>query len=156
MKQIILIVAICLMGFLSACSSDIEPRTPTMISSYQLPVAPDPKKGLVFVIRPGDKGSFTSFDVYLNGRDEQTRMGVNNANQYVYFYARPGSYIISSKAENWDDALISVGAGQVLYVKQEARRGIVMARASLHTVSEAVGRQMLRAATRGAVLKDHL
>ena len=147
--------AIFSVALLYGCAS--APSMETMqadVAQYTLPKPAVADKGLVYVVRPSNAGMMVRFNVFLDDKEADSEMGYNRGNQYIYFYVTPGQHVISSKAENWADANVTVKAGEVIYLKQEVEVGVVMARNSLKVLSDVEGRYLVKDAALGTIAKE--
>ncbi len=125
-------------GVLSACSATA--RAPAYLDTAARTMRPPAGHALVYVLRPAFLGKAVRFDVMANG----TWIGATGGNRYIFTVLRPGHYLFQSKAENIASVRLTVYAGQVYYVEQRPRMGIVMARNDLVLLPPAVGRARLR------------
>ncbi len=85
----ILIVAGC-----TGCSSfpQLPPteKVSAQIENYQLPQTPSEGKALVYIVRPSFVFGLVPFGVYVDGKDDLSRVGHNRTRQYIHFELEPG------------------------------------------------------------------
>ena len=101
-------------------------------------VAPD--KSGIYVYRNESFGAAARMEVMVNGES----IGRTAAKTYLFAEVEPGSYTITSEAENTSVLDVTVAPGTLVYVWQEVKMGIMSARSSLQQVSEEVGRKGVR------------
>jgi len=122
-------------------------------ATFQLPKLPDSGKAIVYVVRPSALGGLVRFNVFLNDQEANSEMGFTRGSQYIYFSVPPGDHKIYSKAENWAETLVSVKAGDIIFIQQDSSMGIIMARNSLMKLEELPGKYHVKTLTVGTVLK---
>lgn len=153
MNKKLLILSILAM-ILSGCASLPSPeKIKSEIEGYELPVKPNDKEGMVYVIRPSNLGSLVRFNVFLDDKKPESEMGWNRGRQHIYFYASPGKHKVYSKAENWDNVDINVEAGEVVFVKQLTSMGLIMARNKLKLIEEDHGKYFMKKTKLGKIKK---
>ncbi len=99
-------------------------------------VAPRDNAGL-FIYRNEGLASAIRMDVQVNGQN----IGQTVARTYLYQELAPGTHRITSTAENTDSVDVTARPGQLLYVWQEVKMGMMYARNRLHIVSDEEGRK---------------
>jgi hypothetical protein len=103
-------------------------------------------KALVYIVRPSPFGLAIRFNVMCDG----TYIGATGGQRFIYTYQTPGMHEFTSKAENTAKLSIDLAAGQVYYIEQIPKLGIIMARNSLNLLDEATGKEKLSACTLSA------
>jgi hypothetical protein len=147
---IIAVVVLAVAGCATAPTPEIM-RAET--ANYQLPQSPDANSALVYVVRPSPIGGLIRFNVFLGDQQEHSEMGFTRGSQYIYFAVPPGEHKIYSKAENWAEVAISVKAGQVIFLQQDATMGLIMARNNLSMVEDYQGKYYVKTLSAGTILK---
>jgi hypothetical protein len=94
-------------------------------------------KASIYLYRNESFGAAISMDVALNGR----LAGKTAALTYFLWEVDPGTYEVSSVAENTSTVKLNVEAGKAYYVWQEVKMGLWMARSQLQQVDDATGRK---------------
>ena len=122
-------------------------------ASFVLPKLPEPGKAIVYVVRPSALGGLVRFNVFLNDQEANSEMGFTRGSQYIYFSVTPGDHKIFSKAENWAESLVSVNAGDIVFIQQDASMGLIMARNSLLKLDELPGKYHVKMLTVGTIIK---
>jgi hypothetical protein len=153
MKKIIAILSISL---LSGCATTL-PSPDVMkaaTESYQLPTKPQNDKAIVYIVRPTQLGGLIRFNVFLDNQNDASEMGYTRAGQYIHFNLTPGEHKIYSKAENWAESLVTVKAGDVVYLQQEPSMGIIMARNTMFKLDEYEGKYHVKTLTLGTIIKS--
>lgn len=143
-----------MLAALTGCAS--LPSTEVMkaeTATYQLPKLPDAGKAIVYVVRPSGLGGLIRFNVFVDDQEAPSEMGYTRSSQYIYFQITPGDHKIYSKAENWAETLVSVKAGDIIYIQQEPSMGIVMARNNIFKLEDYQGKYHVKTLTLGTVLK---
>ena len=120
---------------------------------FQLPKLPEPGKAIVYVVRPANVGALIRFNVFLDDQEANSEMGYTRGNQYIYFNVSPGDHKIFSKAENWADTSISVAAGDIIFIRQDASMGFIMAENSLQRIDEVTGKYDVKWLHVGTLIK---
>ncbi|MDT7836030.1 DUF2846 domain-containing protein [Aquabacterium sp. OR-4] len=138
----------------SGCASLPSPEVMKKeIASFQLPKLPEEGQAIVYVVRPSPLGTLVRFNVFLDDQEASSEMGYTRGSQYIYFNLKPGDHKIYSKAENWAESLVSVKAGEVIFIQQDTTMGVVMARNALQQLEEVTGKYQVKMATVGTILK---
>lgn len=139
---------------MTGCASLPSPEAmKAEVASFQLPKLPETGKAMVYVVRPSGMGGLVRFNVFLNDQEANSEMGYTRASQYIYFSVPPGDHKIYSKAENWAETLVSVKAGDVIFIEQQLGMGIIMARNSLLKLEEVPGKYHVKKLTLGTIVK---
>ena len=99
-----------------------------------------PEKAGIYVYRNETFGATARMEVLVNGES----IGRTAAKTYLFAEVEPGTYTITSKAENTSTLDVAVAPGTLAYVWQEVKMGILSARSDLQQVSEEVGRKGVR------------
>jgi Protein of unknown function (DUF2846) len=138
----------------SGCASLPSPEAmKTEVASFQLPKMPEAGKAIVYVVRPSSLGGLIRFNVFLNDQEANSEMGFTRGSQYIYFNVPPGDHKVYSKAENWAETLVSVKAGDIIFIQQDTSMGIIMARNSLMKLDDIPGKYHVKTLTVGTILK---
>jgi hypothetical protein len=124
-------LAILVLGLAGCASSPTGEALKAEIASYQLPKLPRGGTALVYVVRPSSIGTLVRFNVFLNDQAPASEVGFTRGGQYIYFAVPPGEHKIYSKAENWAEAQIRAKPGDILFLQQDPRMGVVMSRNTL-------------------------
>mgnify|MGYP001553057913 CR=1 FL=1 len=96
-----------------------------------------PDKGLVIFYRPKKfSGSAIRFNVY----HAEGSLGVLNSGTMVYGYFEPGQRQFWSQVISQDSITIDVKAGNVYFIKGDAKMGVYAGRPKFKEVDEATGR----------------
>ncbi|GAA4652287.1 hypothetical protein GCM10023116_45710 [Kistimonas scapharcae] len=129
---------------LSLMPDDIHPLLPDeVVRSIPAPSEPEkanpttlPEQGqaMVYVIRPHFTGVLNHFEVYLNGKDEEDRIGYTQHYEYLAFPVEPGRHTIYSKGENWSDIGIQLREGEFIFLEQRASRGLFLSNQTLESL----------------------
>jgi Protein of unknown function (DUF2846) len=122
-------------------------------AAFVLPKAPDAGKAVVYVVRPSIYGGFVRFNVFVGDQEAGSEMGFTRSSQYIWFQVPPGEHKIYSKAENWAEIALSVKAGDIAFVQQDASIGFIMARNSLTTIDALQGKYQVKSLSLGTILK---
>jgi hypothetical protein len=136
MKKIIALF--CITAFVSSCAS-VPMGDPALDAALKTFPAPKDKAG-IYIYRNESIGAAVKMYVAIDGNT----IGQTGANTYLYTEVAPGTHAIRSSAENTDTINISAIAGQLSYVWQEVKMGIISARTKLHLVSEEEGQKGVR------------
>jgi len=147
-------VAATVLSLMTGCASLPSPEAMRAeTSTFQVPKLPESGKAIVYVVRPSALGGLVRFNVFLNDQEANSEMGFTRGSQYIYFSVPPGDHKIYSKAENWAETLVSVKAGDIFFIQQDASMGIIMARNSLMKLEELPGKYHVKMLTVGTILK---
>ncbi len=149
-----LAIAATVLSLMTGCASLPSPEAmKAETATFQLPKLPESGKAIVYVVRPSALGGLVRFNVFLNDQEANSEMGFTRGSQYIYFSVPPGDHKIYSKAENWAETLVSMKAGEIIFIQQDASMGIIMARNSLMKLEELPGKYHVKTLTVGTVLK---
>ena len=99
--------------------------------------SPLPDKANVFIYRSEIIGSAIKMGLYLN--DAPIVQTV--AKTYTNLQLAPGQYRIRSHAENNSELTLDAKAGEIYFIWQEVKMGIMSARCSLKLVDAETGRK---------------
>lgn len=149
-----LAVLACIGVLVAGCAT--PPPAETMkaeIAGYQLPKGPPAGRALVYVVRPSAVGGLVRFNVFVDDQADGAEVGYTRANQYIYFSLAPGEHKIYSKAENWADLVLTLKAGDIVFVQQEVGVGMIMARNSLSRLEDYQGRYYVKTLSEGTIHK---
>ncbi|HEY6096336.1 MAG TPA: DUF2846 domain-containing protein [Gallionellaceae bacterium] len=137
---------------LSGCTS-VQPSPAQMLAesaSFQLPHTPGAGKAVVYVVfDEAYVKQQLGFDVYLDGQQPAAAVGRNRGGEYFYFEVTPGDHVLYSKGEKWAELPLSVKAGDIVYVRQEWKMGMMEARVSLQRLDEVAGKYYVSKLTPG-------
>lgn len=104
----------------------------------------DSTKSRIYVLRPSFVGGAISMNVW----DGNTQIGKTGPQGYLCWERNPDSTILFGKAENTSQLPINLQEGNVYYVEQQIRMGILFARNKLKLLSPQEGKDLLRSCTR--------
>lgn len=152
-----LAVLACVSVLVAGCAT--PPPAETMkaeIAGYQLPKGPPAGRALVYVVRPSAVGGLVRFNVFVDDQADSAEVGYTRGNQYLYFSLPPGEHKIYSKAENWADLVLTVNAGDIVFVQQEVAVGMLMARNSLSRLEDYQGRYYVKTLSEGTIHKPEI
>ncbi|MFA7400154.1 MAG: DUF2846 domain-containing protein, partial [Sideroxydans sp.] len=109
--------------------------------SFQLPHSPGAGKAVVYVLFDEEYvKQQLGFDVFLDSQQPTAAVGRNRGGEYFYFELTPGDHIIYSKGEKWAELPLSVKAGEIVFVRQEWRMGMMEPRVALERLDEVAGK----------------
>jgi len=123
---------------------------------YNLPVASESQKGysLIYVVRPNALGTLIRFNVFVDNKsDDSMEAGFTRGNQYIYFFTRPGTHMLYSKAENTAEFQVNTEAGKTYFIEQVPSMGFIMARNSLVMIDEVKGKYSVMKSEEGTMKK---
>jgi hypothetical protein len=150
----------CLVAILSlsltACTS-VQPSPAEMLAesaNFQLPHQPAAGKAVVYVVFDEEYvKQQVGFDVFLDGQQPTAAVGRNRGGEYFYFELTPGDHVIYSKGEKWAELPLTVKAGDIVFVRQEWKMGMLDARVSLQLLDEVAGKYYVSRLTPGLAVK---
>jgi hypothetical protein len=133
-----LLLAATMVALLTGCASVPmgDPARDTQLKSFQAV----PGQVAVYVFRNESMGGAVKMDVIVNGRN----IGETAANTFLFAEAPPGKVTVASKAENTDTVEFEAKAGDIVYVWQEVKMGLMFARTKLHVVPAEQGQKGVR------------
>jgi hypothetical protein len=150
-----LMLATAVVALFTGCANLPSPeQMKTEVAGFQLPKLPEAGKAIVYVVRPSPLGGLVRFNVFLNDQEAASEMGYTRGSQYIYFNVAPGNHKVFSKAENWAETLVSVKAGDIIFIQQDASMGVLMARNSLAQIEEVPGKYHVKTLTIGTIGKS--
>jgi hypothetical protein len=121
------------------------------VASYRVPRVPVDGKAIVYAVLPESPYGEKRYDVYLDGRDPQAKMGSSAGGQYVCFDLMPGPHKILAKAENWAEIDISARAGDTLFIRLGPPAGLLNATIRLALVPDYEGKFHMQRSAPGTV-----
>lgn len=77
---------------------------------------------------------------------DKTPFGSTTANSYLYIELEPGKHTVTAKAENTDTLEIDAAGGELYFIRQKVKPGVLSIRTELHLASEAQGQRGVRQA----------
>ena len=95
-----------------------------------------PGKSKIYIYRNESFGSAITMNVFIDGQ----AYGQTVARTYLVVEVDPGAHTIMGKSENEDLLKLTTVAGQIYYVWQEVKMGLLYARNMLQLVDEKTGR----------------
>ena len=155
-RQPIKLLILCLVfAFVTGCATKLPTRDQmkSETATFQLPGAPSEGMAIVYVVRPSALGALVRFNVFVDDQEESSEVGYTRSREYIYFEVKPGEHKIYSKAENWAQNLISVKAGDVVFLQQRIYMGFLMARNDLNKIDETEGAYQVKSLTLGTLIK---
>lgn len=157
MKLLISILVLATVIMLSGCSTLPTPKEmQTDVEQYKLPRTPSSDKAIVYMVRPDSVGAFVRFNVFVDNKEDSSEVGYTRGGQYIYFNVSPGKHKILSKAENWDETEIESKVGDIVFIKQNAEMGFLMARNSLTKIEKVEGTYHVKHLTLGTIKNENL
>ena len=122
-------------------------------ATYQPPKLPEEGKAIVYIVRPSLVGTLVRFNVFVDDKEDASKMGYNRGNEYIHFNVTPGQHKILSKAKNWAEAEINANAGDIVFIQQDANLGFVMARNTIFKIDDYVGKCHVKTLTLDKIIK---
>ncbi|HEY0665933.1 MAG TPA: hypothetical protein VGD24_07705 [Gallionella sp.] len=139
---IISLVAISVL-IINGCTS-VQPSPAVMLAesaSFQLPHTPGAGKAVVYVVFEEEYvKEQLGFDVFLDSQQSAAAVGRNRGGEYFYFELTPGDHVLYSRGENWAQLPLAVKAGEIVYVRQEWKMGMLAPGVSLQRLDEVEGK----------------
>ncbi len=146
------LAAILIAAGCTGCSSfpQLPPteKVSAQIENYQLPQTPSEGKALVYIVRPSFVFGLVPFGVYVDGKDDLSRVGHNRTRQYIHFELEPGEHTIYTKSANWSEMYINAKAGETIFIEQEQN---AFATNNLLKLSEDAGKYRVKKAKPGKI-----
>lgn len=148
-------LAIAFLALTAGCATlPTQEQMAADIAGYELPKQPTDEAALIYVVRPSGVGPIVRFNVFLDDTADTSEMGYTRGSQYIYFFVSPGIHTIYSKAENWGEILIDAKPRDVIFIKQIASMGFVMARNSLEQIQDTEGKYHVKNISLGTIKKE--
>ena len=124
-------------------------------ASFTLPHKTEPGNAVVYMYRSMGGGAMWTFDTYLDGKDDNSKMGGTYIGQYIYFYINPGKHKIYTKApDNWDEITIDANAGEIIYLRQNTSLIGFISRVKLERLSNTEGKYRIKDCEQGTIIKN--
>jgi hypothetical protein len=121
---------------ISACAS--VPMAPAQFDiSAKAFTPPPPDRAHVYVYRNESMGAGVKMDLMLDGQ----QAGTTVAKTFALLPVRPGQHKLTSEAENTSELILAARPGEILFVWQEVKMGVLYARNKLQLVAPQVGTQ---------------
>ena len=134
------IAAFILVSAAALCGCASVPMAPIAADNQAKQFQPVPDKGVLYIYRSESFGGAVKMDVMV----DSALIGDTAAETYFRMELPPGKHTIVSKAENTDEVDIDVQPGQLYFVWQEVKMGILYARNKLHIVQAGEGEAGVR------------
>jgi hypothetical protein len=128
----IVILSLILVG----CSSVSKTSTQDDAKAKKFKLA-DTKKAGLYVFRDEYLGGAIKMDIYLNNK----YFGSTQYKSYLFKELKPGMYNIRGEAENTTSIDVRLKPGEIYYVWQEVRMGVLTARNRIQKVDKNRGQQ---------------
>ena len=146
MKQLhrIIFITITLLASFSCTTLPTLDEMKSEVTNFEIPKKPSKDKAMVYIVRHSLSGSIIKFDVFVDGKEDKDHMGYTRGDQYIYFEVSPGKHTIYSEAETFAEKEIELKAGEIIYINQEVKPGIIMARNNLKEVPETVAKYYIK------------
>ena len=142
---------------LSGCGRASLPTPEIMkkeTQGFNLPKLPEKGKALVYVVRPEVLGFAIKFNVYIDDKQASSEMGYTRGQQYIYFNVKPGKHEIKSLAENWASVNIDAKEGDIIFLEQESKMGLLYARNALYNdYTQLAGKYRVKTLKLGTIIK---
>jgi len=121
---------------IAACAS--VPMAPSDSDRAAKMFAPPPRdRAHVYIYRNESIGAAIKMDLSLDG----IPAGTTVAHTFTLLPVRPGRHSLVSEAENNSELPLFARPGEIIFVWQEVKMGLLYARCKLQLVSPAVGQQ---------------
>lgn len=154
MKHLSKILALSLVILFAGCASLPPPaEMKKEVENFTLPKLPEDGKAIVYIVRPSSVGGLIRFNVFVDDKEAASEMGYTRGKQFIYFNVLPGEHKILSKAENWAEATITANAGDIIFLEQEAKMGVMIARNNLLKVEDYKGKYHVKHSKLGTIIK---
>lgn len=154
MKKIVTASLITSMLIVSGCATLPSPeKMKAEVANYTLPQLPKEGKAIAYVVRPSSVGTLIRFNVFVDDKKPESEMGYTRGSQYIYFNLEPGKHNILSKAENWAEVQVDAKAGDIFFIQQEAKMGVIMARNNLFKIPDYQGKYEVKRLKLGTIKK---
>ena len=144
--------------FFSGCSRTSLPSPEQMeneVRGFNLPKLPENGKAIVYVVRPNFFGMAIKFNIYIDDKKASSEMGYTYGKEYIYFNLLPGKHKILSLAENWDSVEVNAKAGDIIFLEQEFKMGVMYGRNKLYDdYSLLEGKYRVKTLSLGTILKQ--
>ena len=131
-------LAIFLLLLMAGCAT--VPMSSPAADAAAKQFKPVPDKSVLYVYRDESMGAAVRMDVKIDGET----CGQTAADTYFRFVLPPGNHKITSVAENTDSVDIDMKPGQLYYVWQEVKMGVLYARSKLHVIGANKGQTDIR------------
>jgi len=153
LTKIIIILSIILM---TGCGS-LPPAKHMKSESnrFTLPELPQAGKAIVYIVRPSNLASFLKFNIFIDNKNPGSEMGYTLGKQYIYFSIEPGEHKILSNAGNWDEINITAHDGEVIFIKQQATPGVLVAWNFLSRLENYEGKYLVKHLHVGKIINDN-
>jgi len=155
MTKSIKLLGLAMAIIFTGCASKVSPEMMKKeIATYKLPKQSEKGKALVYTVRPSAVGGLVKFNMHVDDKTTESEMGYTKGNEYIYFNLTPGTHTLYSDAENWADLKVTVKAGDIIFVEQIAKMGILYARNALKPLDNLNGTYHVKNLTLGTILKQ--
>lgn len=128
---------VLLLGTIIALSSGCASTKQLVPLPDQTKTIEDSSKARIYVLRPTTLGSAIAMTVW----DAETKIGSTGPNGYLCWERTPGETEIRSRSENTVALPLTCKAGEVYYIGQHVRMGILFARTKLSVLPNEEGKE---------------
>ncbi len=143
-----------IVAILQGCASLPSPdQMRSETRDFKLPRYPEAGQAIVYVVRPAAVGGLVRFNVFLDDKEADSEMGFTRGSQYIYFSVAPGERKIQSKAENWAEWTVNAKPGDIIFIRQNAEMGFVIARNTIFKIDDDEGKYHVKNLEIGTLLK---
>ena len=131
LNRLLILISLLL---LSACAS--VPMGDAQKDATHKAFRASPNTAGVYIYRNENFGAAIRMDVLVDGQT----IGQSAAKTYFYVDLAPGKHTFMSKSENEDTLTLDLVAGNLYYIWQEVKMGLLYARTKLNLMTETVGK----------------
>lgn len=122
--------------------------------NFELPKKNDGQNVLVYVVRPSRFGAMIKFNVFVDHKDDASKVGYTTGKKYIYFFVKPGPHKIFSTAENTAEIGINGSAGETIFMRQDPSTGFIWARNNLEIIDEIEAKYHIKDIKEGVILQE--
>lgn len=148
-----LLLAFVAMALITGCAANAPSAAniQSELQGFELPQQPSENESMVYVVRPEMTGTLVRFNVFLNDQESESEVGHTRGSQHIYFPVEPGQHTVYSKAENWASIDVDVAPGEIVFIRQHAKMGLVMARNTLSLLEAMEGEYFVKETSPGTM-----
>ena len=151
MNLSIKILTVMTLFLLTGC---ITPKPDAMkreVSSFTVPQLPQDNQAMVYVVRPATLGTLVEFDVFVDGKEEKSKVGHTKGKEYIYFGLSTGKHQILSKAKNWATLEIDAKNKELIFLEQQPSSGFPLPSNQLIKLPQYEGKYHVKHLKRGTI-----
>lgn len=140
--------------FIASCNSPVNyDKMTSNIEGYTLPYLPKEGEAMLYVVRPSPIALPIKWNIFIDGKEPANEIGYTKGEQYIYTTLTPGTHTVYSYTEVFDKIEITAQAGEIIFVHQIPKMGILLYRSELKQIDYTAGAYYVKNNHPGTIYK---